>query len=138
MIRCQLANTPGALTLLKWYSNNQYTHKDLILKIRNPGGKNSHHRIKEYHRAYDPCGNWLAYPVLFLREKDGYHFRLTHAPDEGRRTTPGKRTTIKFYSYKLMIRANSFNVILHSLRPRMQYVVDMYAKIETERLFIRE
>lgn len=45
---------------------------------------------------------------------------------------------MNYYSYRLMIRQNQVNHIFYCRRLFHQYVVDMYAKIETERLnFIR-
>ena len=40
----------------------------------------------------------------------------------------------EYYSYKLQIRANNTPGILNTGRELQQYVVDMYAKIETQRL----
>lgn len=52
--------------------------------------------------------------------------------------THKKVSAMNFYSYRLMIRQNEVNHILYCRRLFNQYVVDMYAKIETERLnFIR-
>lgn len=45
---------------------------------------------------------------------------------------------MNYYAYRLMVRQNEVNHILHCKRLFLQYAVDMYAKIETERLnFIR-
>lgn len=41
---------------------------------------------------------------------------------------------MNFYGYRLMIRPNVVNHILLCRRLLCQYAVDMYAKIETERL----
>lgn len=45
---------------------------------------------------------------------------------------------MNFYAYRLMVRENSDNFLLRYRRLLQQYVVDMYVKVETERLnFIR-
>ena len=52
--------------------------------------------------------------------------------------TNKKVSSMNYYSYRLMIRENEDNHILKCRRLYHKYVVDMYVKIETERLtFIR-
>ncbi|XP_076254318.1 uncharacterized protein LOC143192709 [Rhynchophorus ferrugineus] len=52
--------------------------------------------------------------------------------------TNKKVSSMNYYSYRLMIRENADNRILKCRRLYHKYVVDMYVKIETERLtFIR-
>lgn len=52
--------------------------------------------------------------------------------------TNKKVSSMNYYSYRLMIRENKENHILKFRRLYHKYVVDMYVKIETERLtFIR-
>ena len=41
---------------------------------------------------------------------------------------------MKYYSYRLMIRQDEDNYILKCCQFFHQYIVDMYAKIESERL----
>lgn len=54
------------------------------------------------------------------------------------RDSPKKVSAMNFYAYRLMIRENEENHILRCRKLFHQYVVDMYAKIESERLnFIR-
>ncbi|XP_043863264.1 uncharacterized protein LOC122756800 [Drosophila mojavensis] len=52
--------------------------------------------------------------------------------------TGKKVSSMNYYAYRLMIRENSDNYLLRFRRLFQQYCVDMYVKIETERLtFIR-
>lgn len=52
--------------------------------------------------------------------------------------TNKKVSSMNYYSYRLMIRENEDNHILKCRRLYHKYIVDMYVKIETERLtFIR-
>ncbi|XP_018784231.1 PREDICTED: uncharacterized protein LOC108965992 [Bactrocera latifrons] len=47
-------------------------------------------------------------------------------------------SAMNYYAYRLMILANEWNVILKCRRLFQQFAVDMYVKVETERLaFIR-
>ncbi|GFV39381.1 helitron_like_N domain-containing protein [Trichonephila clavipes] len=48
--------------------------------------------------------------------------------------TNKKVSAMNYYSYRLMIRQNAENHILKCRQLFHQYIVDMYAKIETERL----
>lgn len=41
---------------------------------------------------------------------------------------------MNYYAYRLMIRQNEINHLLQCRRLFQQYIVDMYAKIESERL----
>lgn len=52
--------------------------------------------------------------------------------------TTKKVSSMNYYAYRLMIRQNADNYLLRFRRLFQQYCVDMYVKIETERLtFIR-
>lgn len=57
-----------------------------------------------------------------------HYFKLTGAP------LNKKVSAMNFYGYRIMIRQNEINNILKCRQLFNQYVVDMYAKIETERL----
>lgn len=60
------------------------------------------------------------------------HFNVTGAE------TNKKVSCMNYYAYRLMVRENEDNHILKCRQLYHQYIVDMYAKIETERLlFIR-
>ncbi|CAH0663696.1 unnamed protein product [Spodoptera exigua] len=76
-------------------------------------------RISETHRAYDS----LQYPLMFCRGEDGYHFaHYNEDPQTGSLNYIKKTSAMQFYSFLIQLR----------------FLVDMYAKIETERLvFIR-
>ena len=100
----------------------QCERRDIVLETRS----NSLKRVAETHRSYDA----LQYPLIFWDGHDGYHFQLTQ--------TDGKKlTAMRLYAYRLMIR-DADSAILHYRQLFHQFVVDMWAKIESERLrFIR-
>ncbi|XP_008178216.1 uncharacterized protein LOC103307737 [Acyrthosiphon pisum] len=88
--------------------------RDIVLHRRNDRLQ----RINETHRSYDA----LQYPIIFWQGSE----------------TNKKVSSMNYYSYHLMIRENEDNHILKCRRLYHKYVVDMYVKIETERLtFIR-
>ena len=102
-------------------SNEETSTRDIVLHTKN----SSLRKISELHRSYDP----LQYPILFPFGTDGYHIYL-------KGTTGRKITMSQYYSYHLMVRDG--NYLLTAKRLFQQFLVDMYAKIETERLqFLR-
>lgn len=76
----------------------------------------------ETHPSYDP----LQYPLIFPHGDDGYSIHLKH--ENG--TT--SLSAMQFYRYRFMIRDNNHILFLRDLLNL--YAVDMFAKIESERL----
>lgn len=109
----------------------EHGKRDIVLRRRD----NSLETVRETHRAYD-C---LQYPLLFPSGEDGYHFGLWQCdPSTGLPKVGKQVTAMNFYAYRLMFRDTDFNIILRGRRTLQQFVVDMYCKIESERLlFIR-
>ncbi|XP_036347381.1 uncharacterized protein LOC118756745, partial [Rhagoletis pomonella] len=92
-------------------------------------------RISETHRAYDS----LQYPLMFCRGEDGYNFGVYNVdPRTGAPNFNKKTSAMQFYSFLIQLRENE-HIFLHRFRGLFnQFLVDVYAKIETERLvFIR-
>ena len=81
--------------------------------------------ISETHRAY----HTLQYPILFSRREDGYHITLSQNPNT-RQTVTCKQ----FYSFHFMERFGTFNLLTRCRDLYQQFAVDMYAKIQAERL----
>ncbi|GFV64162.1 helitron_like_N domain-containing protein [Trichonephila clavipes] len=82
-------------------------------------------RIQDTHSSYDP----LQYPLLFVRGEDGYDLNIKDV---------NKATSNDYYAYRMMQRVNEFNTLLRCPCLFQQYIVDMYSKVENERLrFIR-
>ncbi|XP_050340211.1 uncharacterized protein LOC126766479 [Bactrocera neohumeralis] len=105
-----------------------FQSRDIVLYRRNENLQ----RISELHRCYDA----LQYPILFWRGDDGYHINIPMINPTTESTK--KVSAMNFYSYRLMIRPQETNFILRCNQLSHQYIVDMYAKIESERLnFIR-
>lgn len=78
------------------------------------------------HRSYDA----LQYPLMFWHHF-GYHFELRQInPTTGIPKTK-KISAMDFYGYRLMMR---FNILLRCKDLFHQFIVDMYGKIEAERL----
>ncbi|XP_041448583.1 uncharacterized protein LOC111068967 isoform X2 [Drosophila obscura] len=93
----------------------QFNNRDIVLHRRNEQLE----RVSETHRCYDA----LQYPILLWSGQDGYSFNIKMInPVNGREGTK-KVSAMNYYAYILRCRA-----LFH------HYIVDMYAKIESERL----
>ncbi|XP_063912257.1 uncharacterized protein LOC135129106 [Zophobas morio] len=119
-------NAPIAPEVAAVIVGTEITRRDIAISRRNQ----TKQRIAETHRSYDA----LQYSILFPRGEDGYHFELyqTH-PVTGAATTK-KVSCMDFYAYRIMIRAEQSNHILKCRHVFQQFIVDMYAKVESERL----
>ncbi|GIY77822.1 hypothetical protein CDAR_370201 [Caerostris darwini] len=86
--------------------------------------------IADTHRSYDA----LQYPLIFWKGQDGYFINIKQRdPVTGAETN--KNVSWKdYYAYRLMIRCGQDNVILRCRELCQQFMVDMYVKIESERL----
>ena len=82
----------------------------------------------------------MPYNILsfFCDGADGYHFNIKLMNPATNKEMNKKCSAMHYYSYRLMIRQDEDNFILKYRQWFQQYIVDMYAKIESERLlFIR-
>ncbi|PAA61494.1 hypothetical protein BOX15_Mlig031738g1 [Macrostomum lignano] len=95
------------------------TSRDVVIQLRGGGYK----RISKTHRSYDA----LEYVLLFPHGEDGWHPELRMS--NGRKLTP-----MKYYASEIMVRAGHSSLLHHGRRLFQQYLVDMCAKIESERL----
>jgi hypothetical protein len=87
-------------------------------------------RISETHRSCDG----QQYPVIFPRAADGYHFNLRQVNQITGKTTSKKILEIDFYAYRLNVRDTEQNHILNCRQLFHKFIVNMYEKIESERL----
>ena len=89
------------------------------------------HHLQETHRSYDA----LQYPLIFIRGEDGYTFPLAKRdPVTKLPKDKGKITASQFYSFYLMDRPNQLNPLFYYRELFQVYIVDMFIKVETERL----
>ena len=105
--------------------------RDIVLEQQN----GELQRVSETHRSYDA----LQYPLIFWEGEDGYHFPIAQTdPTTGLAVDRKKVSAMDFYAYRIMMRTGDVNHILRCRQLFHQFVVDMYAKIESERLsFLR-
>ncbi|XP_061381633.1 uncharacterized protein LOC133319827 [Danaus plexippus] len=92
------------------------------------------HRVNKTHRLYDA----LQYPIIYWQGQDGYDITLKMVDPITSVSTNKNLSAMNYYAYRMMIRTHEENVILKCRRLFQQFAVDMYVKVETERLaFIR-
>jgi hypothetical protein len=72
--------------------------------------------------------------VIFPHAEDEYHFDLRQVNPITGATTSKKISAMDFYAYRLMVRDTEQNHIVNCRQLFHQFVVDMYATIESERL----
>ena len=81
-------------------------NRDIVLQKRS----NQLVRIYEAHRSYDS----LAYPLMFPRGKDGYHFDYRQLDPKTGRETNKKVSCESYYAYRMMIRPKMWCTSRHS------------------------
>ncbi|GBL75142.1 hypothetical protein AVEN_194396-1 [Araneus ventricosus] len=87
-------------------------------------------KIPDTHRSY----NALHYPLIFWQGDDGYHFELRQRNAVTGIPQTKKISATQFYAYRMMQRISDFNILLRSKALFHQFIVYMYAKIESGRL----
>ncbi|UYV83400.1 hypothetical protein LAZ67_23000892 [Cordylochernes scorpioides] len=70
----------------------------------------------------------------FLINQEGYSFNIPQIDPNTRQPLSSKVSSMDFYGYFIMVRRNSPNVIVQFGQLFHQFLVDMYAKVESERL----
>ena len=117
-------------------------NRDIVLRLK--GSDNALSRINEIHQHFDP----LQYVLMFPHGDSGWHCELRSYDSEELAPSTDLNSVLimQYYSSRLMIRPvqgcslpKKKQVSLHSFGKLFhQYTVDMYAKVEQERLnFIR-
>ncbi|GBN19204.1 hypothetical protein AVEN_216261-1 [Araneus ventricosus] len=116
-------NAPETSEVAIILAGDEQGSRDISLELRS----NQIKKIAETHRAYDA----LQYPLLFRQGEDGYNFELQQTNPTGEIATK-KISAMDFYAFRIMFRTTHFNIILRCKELFHQFVVDMYAKIESE------
>ncbi|GFW19014.1 ATP-dependent DNA helicase [Trichonephila clavipes] len=90
-------------------------------------------RVPETHRLYDALAR--EYPIIFWKGQEGYSFDISQINPFTKQPIPNKKVSCKdFYAYHMMVRRNNFNLLLRCRLLFHQFLVDMYVKVESERL----
>lgn len=109
--------------------DDELSRRDIILQRRDSRLQ----RIDESHPFYDA----FQYPLIFWKGQASWHFNLMQVNPITKVPTATRASPTKFYSHQLMIRSNNSQQpdFLLMCGPLLnQFAVDMYAKIEAQRL----
>ena len=119
-------NAPAANEVALVIVGQQFERRDIVLQSHD----NRLRRISEIHRSYDA----LQYPLLFCRGEDGYSINQYLRDPSTKLPLKQTISAASFYSYRIMVRQGEVNHLLLFRSLLSQFLVDMYAKIESERL----
>ncbi|CAI6375927.1 unnamed protein product [Macrosiphum euphorbiae] len=119
-------NLPVVNEVAAIINGNEFSKRDIVLQKRS----NEYVTVQETHKSYDA----LQYPLMFWMGEDGYHFEIYEINPVTGLSTKKRVSSMKFYAYRMMIRTNPENHLLHYKQLLNQFIVYMYAKIENERL----
>ncbi len=103
--------------------------RDILVRKRGQTNSNENEvlgKVSISHRSYYP----LSYVMLFPNGTDGWHPELRFAAGERQR----KLTPSMFYSWRMFKRRDEFSIVLSGGRLFQHYLVDLFCKIEAERL----
>ena len=108
----------------------KHGRRDIVIKHRE-GQLTS---IQDTNHAYDA----LQYPLIYTMGEDGYDFGIAIVDeDKNPIINKGKKryvTAMNYYAYMLMIRDDETNHLHKSKNLFLQFLVDIYVKIENERI----
>lgn len=82
-------------------------------------------RISDGSAMYEP----LQYPLLFIYGEDGYYYDLQMSPENGERLSQ-----TDYVAYRIQQRPSEISLLLHAGRLLQQYLVDMWAAANQNRL----
>ncbi|XP_020718156.1 uncharacterized protein LOC110119128 [Ceratitis capitata] len=100
--------------------------REIVIRRRN----NNLQFIADTHRSYGA----LQYSLIFWKGQDGYCINIKQRDHVSGAETNRNVSSKDYYAYRLMIRRGLDKVILRCRELFQQFIVDMYAKIESERL----
>ncbi|GBP45276.1 hypothetical protein EVAR_29024_1 [Eumeta japonica] len=108
-------------------SSEQTASRDIVIQAHDDRLT----RVPDTHRFYDA----LEYPIIFWKGQEGYSFDIPQTNPVTKQPIPNKKVSCKdFYAYHMMVRRNDFNLLLRCRLLLLQFLVDMYVKVESERL----
>lgn len=120
-------NAPTVNEVAAIVTGNEYGSRDIVLHTR----KETLSRVPDTHKYYDA----LQYPLIFSKGQEGYNFEIWQCdPITGQPLFNKKVSCMEFYAYHMMLRPDSFNVLLRFKHLFHQFLEDVYVKVESERL----
>ena len=119
-------NAPTVSEIAAVICGQEHGKRDIVIHHRTGGPPK---RVSEFNHAYDG----LQYPLFYSHGEDGYHFKIQLLDENG---IPLNKfvTCMSYYAYLLMLRPGEFNHLHRGKDLFNKFLVDMWAKIECERL----
>ena len=119
--RWNLPTADEVAVIIPGDGTQSYGRRDIVI----------HRRDRPLRRISDgsPIYECLQYPFLFIYGEDGYHYGLQMSPSEQKRLSQTDYT-----AYRIQHRPNEFSLLLRSGRLFQQYLVDMWAAADQNRL----
>ena len=117
-------NAPVVSEVAAVISGYKKGQRGIVIRHRN----NELEAITSSNRAYADFN-----PLIYTRGEDGYYWQI-YKPDSGGGPINKKVTAMEFYAYYLMLRRGSSDHLFREQDRFHQCLVDMYAKIESDRL----
>ena len=119
-------NAPTVSEIAAVICGQEHGKRDIVIHHRS-GDPPS--RVSEFNYAYDG----LQYPLFYTYGEDGYHFQI-QLLDENNMPMNKFVSCMSYYAYLLMLRPDEFNHLHRGRNLFNKFLVDMWAKIECERL----
>jgi len=120
-LRWNLPTADEVAVVIPGDGTQSYGRRDIVIHLRDGPLR----RISDGSPMYE-C---LQYPFLFVYGEDGYHYNLQMSPLEENRLSP-----TDYVAYRIQHRRNEFSLLLRSGRLFQQYLVDMWAAADKNRL----
>jgi hypothetical protein len=96
-------------------------HRDIVVRLQDGPLQ----RVSDGSAMYE-C---LQYPLLFIYGEDGFHYELQMSP-----TKEDYVSQTDYVAYRIQHRLGEFSLLLHAGRLLQQYLVDMWAAADQNRL----
>ena len=122
----RLYNVPTANEVVIILDGDMTNPRDIVLHKRD----DTLVRVSELNRFYDA----LQYPLIFWQGNETYRFDIPLINPVTNAPTHKKVSALQYYAYTFMYRLHDPNVIFYFRELLQQLIVDVYAKMEAERL----
>ncbi|GFQ98607.1 ATP-dependent DNA helicase [Trichonephila clavata] len=119
-------NAPQTKEVAVVIVGQEFEKRDIVLNCRD----GTLMRINETHRAYDA----LQYPLMFFRGEDGYQINIPKRHETTKIPLSKTVSASEYYSYRIMEHDGEVCHLLLFRNLLNQFLVDMFSKIESERL----
>lgn len=119
--RFNLPTSDEVAVIVPGDGTQSYGHRDIVVHFRDGPLR----RISDGSAIYE-C---LQYPLLFIYGEDGYHYSLQMSP-----TKDDRLSQTDYVAYRIQHRPGEFSLLLHAGRLLQQYLVDMWAAADQNRL----